>query len=126
MGAEAIEVERGGDTSRVVVFPQDLAAALEFRAEKTLALIPYQQQRDWLLTKLTEEQQYWCYKITHTSMTLGQVAQQSLNEREVLWFQPVAPLPRQLHDKGSGKGEIFGRPTGSLRSHCLLWPSRTT
>ena len=101
-GAEAAEVDRGGDTSKVMVLPLDLAGALEFRAEKALGMIPYQQQRGWLLTKLTEEQQYWCYEITHTSMTLGQFVQQSLSEREVLWFQAIASMPIPLQDKGAG------------------------
>ncbi len=86
--------ELDGDSTQHRVCPWDVVFRIECRIERCMRDVPYDQTRGWLLRQFDAEQRYWIDKVRNSrSVTIGQVLQQSLTERESVWTQPCVPSP---------------------------------
>ena len=75
--------EADGDSTNHRVCPWDVVFRIECRIERCMREVPYEQARAWLLRQFDAEQRYWIDKIRSSkTVTIGQVLQQSLIERE--------------------------------------------
>jgi hypothetical protein len=103
--------EIDGDSTQHRVCPWDVVFRIECRIERCMREVPYEQTRGWLLRQFDAEQRYWIDKVRNSrSVTIGQVLQQSLTERESVWTQPCVPSP--LRDRPQKSVELLpGRRT---------------
>ncbi len=86
--------EADGDSTNHRVCPWDVVFRIECRIERCMRDVPYEQTRGWLLRQFDAEQRYWIDKVRNSrSITIGQVLQQSLTERESVWTQPCVASP---------------------------------
>jgi hypothetical protein len=86
--------EADGDSTSHRVCPWDVVFRIECRIERCMRDVPYEQTRGWLLRQFDAEQRYWIDKVRNSrSITIGQVLQQSLTERESVWTQPCVASP---------------------------------
>jgi hypothetical protein len=92
--AKDLAEEADGDSTNHRVCPWDVVFRIECRIERCMRDVPYEQARAWLLRQFDAEQRYWIDKIRNSkTVTIGQVLQQSLIERESVWTQPCVASP---------------------------------
>ena len=131
---------RGDDTVKVVDCPLDLLMRYYYRAQARIADMPKQEALTWLVKHDEADRSSWVDRFRNSQMTLGEVIQTTLIQREAMWEIPhrvesgslaiVPYVPRNAggqkgaarstrKPKGQGKG---GKGQGKFRSAVKMSP----
>ena len=85
----AAEDYKGADTCKVVECPLDILMRYYFRVQSRASELPKSEALNWLVKHDEADRSQWVDKFRNTQMTLGEVVQITLVQREAMWEVPL-------------------------------------
>ena len=98
-------------STEVVLVPLDTVTRYLSRARRESDKVVSAHRLNWLESQHGTEVEAWIYRFKNSSLTLGQVIEQTMTERAIFWEPPVEILITNSNTKGKSKG--VGKKGGS-------------